>query len=325
MTTKGKQSEVGEERPTQKSIKDVDDIVDNVLGSPTAPKSTLPKEPEEDLGDAPEEEGLEKEPENEEDLEQPKETPKKDGEDTDEESEDVVPLSKHKKILEKLQRRIDQKTAEVESLKTAESQKTRTPEEKLQGLSTQELNELRENVQDAIIDAKVTAKTEGTDMSDRLTELRNLNRSIEENIKSAPSRFAQKQLSHLEDMTETVKDLDPQIVDRKGELWETAKRVYQRMPSLQRSETGQAEALAIAAEYYVEKKSFESGRERTSTLQRKVSTLQKKTSLDGKRHNADSEQVSRRALKDKAIRGTYDDKLAYVRNTLVPDEFLNIG
>lgn len=321
MTLKGKQTEVGEEKPTQKSMKDVEDLVDDVLDSPSAPKSTLPKEPEkEDLTEAKEEDGLEEKGEESSEEEEPK----KDDEETEDDKEDVVPISKHKKILEKLQRRIDQKTAEVESLKASESQKARTPEQKLQGLSTQELNELRENVQDAIIDAKVAAKTEGTDMSARLTELRNLNRSIEESIKSAPARFAQKQLTHLDDMAETVKDLDPQIVNRKGELWETAKRVYQRMPSLQRSETGQAEALAIAAEYYVERKSFESGKERTSTLKREVSTLKKRTSLDGKRHNADSDQVSRRAMKEKAIRGTYDDKLAFIKNTLVPDEFLNV-
>lgn len=319
MSTKGKTSEVGEDRPTEKTNQKLEDLVSDVLDSPAAPpKSTLEKEPEEDLKQD-EEEDLGEEPDAPKEEEE--DAPKKETQEEDE----VVPASKHKKVLEKMQKRIDQLVAEREAQKASESSKAKTQDEKLAALNNHELTELRDNVEEAIIDAKVTAKTDGTDMTDRLAELRTLKRSIESTIKTAPVRFNEKQVSHLNEMAETVKDIDPDVVDRKGELWETAKRIYSRMPSLHSSETGQAEALAIATEYYLEKKTLEGGKERSSTLQRKVESLKKKTSLDRKVHVANADSVSTSKMREKAIRGTYDDKLSFIKNTLVPDEYFSEG
>jgi len=106
-------------------------------------------------------------------------------------------------------------------------------------------------VEEAIIDAKVTSKTEGTDLSQKVQELRSLKRAIDQTIKTAPQRFVSRQLQHLETMVEEVKSIDPAVVNKKGELWDTAIRIYQRMPSLQKSETGQAEAFHVFSPFLV--------------------------------------------------------------------------
>lgn len=321
MVTKGKASEVGETSPTDKSKEVLDNLVGDVLGTPAPQpdsKETLDQEPEQGLEEE-QQEGLEDEQSEESD--QLDESDEADQDDQSEEDEDVVPASKHKKVLEKMQKRIDKLVAERESARIKEQETAKTPEQKLASLSVEELSELRENVDESIMDAKVSAKVDGTDVSERLSELKALKKSIDQTVKDLPKRFQAKQLDHLNKMAETVKEIDPGVVEQKGELWNTAVRVYQRMPSLQRSETGQAEALAIAAEYYLEQKSFQGSREKANTLSRRVNKLKAKTALDSKNRVANQADTSQRKLRDKALKGTYDDKLAFVK-TLVPDEFI---
>lgn len=325
MATKGKASEVGETKPTENTEKTMDALVDDVLGSP-------------DAGLDKKEDGLNEEVEKaeeqaSEDIENQAEEPETeqgeaDGEEADPENaadpqdDDVVPASKHKKVLDKMQKRIDQLVAERESIKAKEQASAKTQDEKLAHLTIQELGQLRDNVEDSILDAKVAAKVEGTDTAARVNELKELKDSIDQAVKAAPQRFAQKQMTYLTDMAESVKEIDPEVVNQQGELWETAKAVYQSMPSLQRSETGQAEALALAAQYYVEKKDLQGGREKASTLSRQVTNMKRKTSLDRKVSTANADKIAASKLKDKAKNGTYYDKLAFIHDTLVPDEFL---
>lgn len=318
--SKGKQSEIGENQPTEKSGFEMESLVDDVLGE--QPKSEeQPKE--EELTDV--SEGLE-----EEEVQEEEKTPDEDSTDQEEEEskesegldEDVVPKSKYEKTLEKMQKRIDQLTAERKAAQNQENSSKQTQEQKLQSLSNAELEELADNVDDAILDAKVAQKTEGEDMSSKINELKTLKKQIASTMKNAPQRFQQKQLSHLKDMIETVKEVDPGITNMKGDLWNIAKAVYTRMPSLHNSETGQAEALALATEHYVALKSGETGKKKVNELSRKVTDLKRKTSLDVKNRNGDANVVTKRNLRDKAIKGTYDDKLAFVKNTLVPDDFL---
>lgn len=326
MATKGKASEVGAEQPTEKSMGNIEDLVSNVLDAPApAPKSTLEKKEEEGLEEEASTQDLAEETKEEtsnEAGEQAEETAHDAGDSED--SEDVVPASKHKKALEKMQKRINDLTQKVRSQEAAEMGKEKTQDERLESLSVVELNELRDNVDESIMDAKVASRVDGTDNTDRIQELRNLKRSIDRTIKSVPERFQSKQLAHLEDMIQVVKEVDPAVEGKAGELWNTAIRIYQKMPSLQRSETGQAEALATAAEYYLERQSQGADRERASTLSQKVSSLKKKTSLDGKTRQANVEQVSSKKAKEKAVQGTYYDKLDFIK-TLVPDDFLSPG
>lgn len=316
---KGKNSEVGETQPTENSKKDIDDLVSDVLGAPEdAPNLEKQEEVTEDTTD---QDTAEETTQDSEESEEASEDSEEESEETSEEDEDVVPASKHQKALEKMQKRIDALTQKLKANEAKEQSQAKTQDEKLAQLSVSELNELRENAEEAIIDAKVSAKTDGTDVAARVNELKELRRAIDRTITEAPKRFQSKQISHLNEMLQEVKEIDPSVVEMKGELWETAKRVYSRMPSLHTSETGQAEALAIATEYFLERQTAKAGREQTSNLSKKVANLKRKTSLEGKTRVANSEQVSHKKIRDKAVKGDYFDKLNFVK-TLVPDEFL---
>ncbi len=323
MSTKGKTSEVGENQPTEKSLENIESLVDDVLDVPAqAPKSTLEKSDaglEEVEEDETEEQSGEAKDQEEASEETSEETPeKKDVEDS--EDEDVVPKSKHKKALENMQKRIDNLVKEREALREKEQSQAKTQDEKLAALSVDELGELRENVEDSIIDAKVSAKTDGEDVTARLQELKELKRAIDRTVKDAPNRFQKKQVDHFNAVAqEVVKDI-PSNEDQQ-EVLEIAKRIFNRSNSMMKSETGQAEALAMAAEHFLEKKSLETGREQNSSLSKKVARLKQKTALDSKNRNANVETQTSRNMRDKAIKGTYYDKLDFVKS-LVPDEFL---
>lgn len=315
MTTKGQASEIGENTPTEKSKMDLTSLVDEVVGEPAPSTETEVKVTDADPT-APEE-GLEAEI-----SETPESTAEPEGDkEATSEDDDVIPKSKYEKVRQKMQERIDSLTAKLKD-RDSEANQPKTQEEKLEILSAHELNELRENIDDALLDAKVSAKVDGSDQTKRIEELRLLRRNVEKTARTAPERFMKAQVKHLEQMVAEVKDIDPAIVERKGDLWKTAANIYQRMPSLHRTETGQAEALAIATEYFLEKKQMDSGRARTSDLQQKVSFLKKKTALDSKTLSVDQAIQSGKKLRDKAKHGSYYDKLDFVK-TLVPDDFLS--
>lgn len=330
---KGNKSDIGETSPTDKTLGNLDSMVDDVIpnhvhSSLNKEEVGLDEEKKEELKDESEEtEDTEdtqddKEGDSEDDADSGDESgDDSDSEDDSVEDEDVVPKSKLKKIQDKMQKRIDSLVAEreAEKLKTQSEAKTQT--QKLEQLSVQELNELRDNVDESIMDAKVEAKVDGTDVSAKLAELKELKRNIESTSKNLPQVFAKKQATHLSKMIETVKEIDPNVAEQRGDLWEVAKNIYGRMPSLQSSETGQAEALAMATEYYVERKSIEGGRDKVKSLSKKVSNLKKKTALDSNARKGNQQQVSSKKLRDKAVRGDYYDKLSFV-GSLVPDDYL---
>lgn len=330
MTTKGNVSDIGANAPTENSKLNIDKLVDNVLDAPVTKENSArvkgePRNEPEQSTDALQDELTSTEEDSDETSTE--ETSDESATEDDDDSsatddEDVIPASKHRKTLEKMQKRIDAIVAENKALRAKQESAT-TQESKLEALSDKELMELRDNVDEAIMDAKVSAKVDGTDMTAKINELKSLKKSIDSTVKNAPQRFQEKQMNNLRSMMDEVKDIDPEIVNMKGELWNTLKNVYQRTPSLHSSETGPAEALALATEYYLEKRSQNSGREKASTLSKKVATLKRKTTLDSKTINANQADISSKKLRDKAIRGTYWDKLEYVSKTLVPDEFLH--
>lgn len=316
-------SEIGESGATDETRSKIDSLVDEVVGG----SAQTPLEDNQDglkTKDKPEDEIEEEsgETETEEEVSSDDSDESKDSDEDEHSDEDVMPASKVKKMQEKMQKRIDALTAEREAFREQAESQAKTQEQKLELLSTKELQELSENVDDAIMDAKVAQKVDGEDMTKRITELKELKRAIKHNITEAPKKFAKRQLEHFQKMAETVKEIDPEVMSNKGELFGIAQRIYQRSVSLQRSETGQAEALAMAAEYYLDRKSLENGRSHNKDLSKKVSELKRKTALDGKTRTANADQVSQRKIRDKAVKGDYYDKLNFVQS-LIPDDFLH--
>lgn len=315
---KGMSSNVGENSPTDETNKTIDALVDEALGTSKAPEQA-DKGLEDKEDDASESENLESSEGDEVEGDV-------DSEDSDasEEEEEVVPRSKHQKALEKQQRRIDELTNKIRQFEAKEQKKPETQAEKLEALGQNDLEELLDNTTDAIAEAKYQAKADGTDVSKKLEELQSLRRNIRQTMKDAPNRFVNKQTAVLDSVIAEVKDLDPSVTDRKGELWNTALRIYQSSPSLQKTVTGQGEAMRLAAEHFLSLRQSAQGLEKNSELTKKVNRLKQKTTLDGNVRKGNEQALQQRKVKDKAIGGTYDDKLAFVK-TLVPDEFIQVG
>ena len=308
---------MGESSPTDETKQTIDSLVDDVLESKKAPEQA--------------DKGLESEPESEleqEDAEeQESDAPEAEGDSKDsgdEAEEEVVPKSKHHKALEKQQRRIDELTNKIRQMEAKEHKKPETQQERLEALSLNDLEDLLDNTTDAIAEAKYAAKAEGVDVSKKVEELQALRRNIRQTVKDAPNRFSRKQTEVLDTVIAEVKELDPAVENRKGDLWSLALKIYQSSPSLQRTITGQGEAMRLAAEHLLSIRQSAQGLEKNSELTRKVNKLKQKTNLDGNVRKGNEQVIQQKKVKDKAVNGTYDDKLAFVK-TLIPDDFIQLG
>lgn len=310
---KGNVSNVGEESATDETKNTVDSLVDDVLGSKKAP------EPNDGLEEKDESDG---EPESLEGEESDEAQDKGSSED-ESEDEEVIPKSKHNKVLEKQQRRIDELTNKIRQFEAKADKKPETQSEKLEALSQDDLEELMDNTTDAIAEAKYQAKVEGVDVSRKLEELQSLRRSVRQTIKDAPTRFGRKQTEVLDSVIAEVKELDPRVSERKGDLWNMAIRIYQSSPSLQKTITGQGEAMRLAAEHILAVRQSAQGLEKNSDLSRKVNRLKQKTTLDGNVRKGNEVAIQNRKIRDKAINGTLTDKMNFVK-TLIPDDFLQV-
>lgn len=316
MELKGKSSNVGENSPTDETKQHIDSLVDDALESKKAPeqadKGLSQKEEEE-----PESEGLEGEE---------SESPESDGEseESSESEEEVVPQSKHKKALEKQQKRIDELTNKIRQYEAREQKKPETQQERLEALNQNELEELLDNTTDAIAEAKYAAKVEGVDVSKKLEDLQALRRAVRQTIKESPNRFVNKQTAILDSVIAEVKELDPEVFEKKGKLWNLALRIYSSSPSLQKTVTGQGEAMRLAAEHLLAIQQSSQGLDKVSDLSKKVNRLKQKTTLDGNVRRGNEQVIQNRKVKEKAINGTYDDKMAFVK-TLIPDDFLSVA
>lgn len=312
--TKGNASNVGEESATDETKNTVDSLVDDVLGSKKAP------EPNDGLEEKDESDG---EPESLEGEESDEAQDKGSSEDESEDEEEVIPKSKHNKVLEKQQRRIDELTNKIRQFEAKADKKPETQLEKLEALSQDDLEELMDNTTDAIAEAKYQAKVEGVDVSRKLEELQSLRRSVRQTIKDAPTRFGRKQTEVLDTVIAEVKEIDPLVTSRKGDLWNMALRIYQSSPSLQKTITGQGEAMRLAAEHILAVRQSAQGLEKNSDLSRKVNRLKQKTTLDGNVRKGNEVAIQNRKIRDKAINGTLTDKMNFVK-TLIPDDFLQV-
>jgi len=105
--------------------------------------------------------------------------------------------------------------------------------------------------------------------------------------------------------TEMAKTVDQQA----WEIIEDAQNIYQRTPSLQKSVTGQAEALLLAAEKA--KSAPKSTKVVDKDAKRAINKLKKKTSLDGKVLKSDMSKRNVQQLKKKARAGDDSHKLDF--------------
>ena len=118
----------------------------------------------------------------------------------------------------------------------------------------------------------------------------------------------------IPDLQEVFPDVVDQIQSGKGDLVTTAKSIFNRSVSMQKSVTGWAEAFSLAFEHSKNAPVVKSD----SSLKRRLNNLKKKTALSGKTSKADERRVTGRKLYDKAKAGDLDDKDKYVMSEILP-------
>jgi hypothetical protein len=317
------EKELGEEEKAQEQTRE-SALKDSLLKSLDLEADIPPEEKPE--------EGKEKEVEGKEDEDKDPDGEKEESEEKAEGEDEVIPRSKHEKIVEKQERRINQLTARLNQLegKVAREEpeaKKDSDTDRLEKMTTDQLKTLKRNV-------RVAQAREVED--EKLNELVDLELKIDEAITNAPQRFVSKQVALYNDAAQEIIDSEdiPDIDKAAPEIRAIAVDIYGRYPKLQRIEEGQAMALRMAAEHYKAINKLSSGkeadREKSQELKQKLNTLKRKTGLDGTGVKGTSKAEDISKLREKAGRGAeHKDKLALVMEdpafaieSLIPKEYL---
>lgn len=262
-------------------------------------------------------EEVEEEKEEESEQTEPEKT-----EDKNEEDEDLVPKSK-------MQKRIDEITAERKKLEARLAKLEREKEEakpkedddlrQLESKSEDELRSLKRQVR--ILQAKNSQDDQ------KLGELVDLEEKIDRTMASAPQRFQGSQILRFQ---EAVRESSAEIEDFDkvaNDIGEYAKNIFQKSPSLQKSVMGQADAWNLAVEHYKELSKISAGKSKETELKRELNTLKKKVSVDVGTQKKASEETNEEKLYRKAKYGGSRDKEEFIKskinvNQLVDSEFL---
>lgn len=230
------------------------------------------------------------------------------------EDEVMIPKSK-------VQARIDRLTAENKRLKAEQESKAinKAAEEnanvddqtkQLRAMSAQELEALKDQVDDAKFDARTAKDTK------KLAELKSLERKIDDTIRTAPLRFSQAQTRaynrKADELAQGVSPKDLEIAAPK--IVEMARQIYQRYPKLQSDVEGQAIALEIAADKYKELSKFTLTKGSVNNLKSQVNTLKKKTSLATNQSKSTGDSQVLDTIRRTASGGTTRDKLNLVKS-----------
>lgn len=258
-----------------------------------------------------EEEVEEPEVEDEEDEEEESEE-----EESAKEDEEVVPKSKHDKILKRMERRLDSMNSELQEAREKASKKSSSFEDRLESMS---LNELRDNYKDITI-AIAQNKSNGQDLSpEQISKLVDAQYKVQDAMNSFKDRFWNKQTRNLERILPDIEDLAPdfkkQWTKGRGKFLDIGMDIFRNSPSFKNSETGLAEAFGLAMRYVGQ---GQGNKGDSRFLKRQVGNLKRKTSLSGRTLKPDMTKDRRQKSFKKAVNGSKDDKAAWVHDEILP-------
>lgn len=301
-------------------------LLGDLANSDVVNESEMVQESESDQPDPEEKEGEgneDKEPEEPEETEESEQDEDQDKED-EEELEDVIPKSKHEKILEKLERRIDNVVAENKVLKERQESSAKKADDpdlaKMENMSEKELDSLIDQVEDAKFDAM---RSEDRDQYKRLVEV---GKKAQKVMRDAPQRYQQKQQESIQRAVNQIQSDDgiENVEEAAPKIKEIAEKIFSEFPqNLRSTPEAQGTAYTLAAEHYkelVNAKPSSGKKSDSDKYKRQVNNLKKKTSLDGKTKKGDVKKVNLRKLKAKAKDGDEYDKLGYFVNSGIIDE-----
>jgi hypothetical protein len=262
----------------------------------------------------------EQEEQQDEEQQEQKETEQE--EQTDDDGE-VIPKSKHEKIIKSMERRIDSLATKIKQQESREIASTSTDSERarLEKMSDSELQAVKRQVR--------VAQARETDDA-KLAQLVDLELKIDDVQAKAPVRFQSRQQQlYLAKAEEISSDPDLDHTKAAPEILKLAKDIYARYPKFQSLEEGQALALELAANHYKEINKFSTGKDKVAELKRQNNTLKRKTTLDATSSKGVASKVNQARLQAKAYgsQSTYD-KEEFVRDdprfnvdALIPDVF----
>lgn len=216
------------------------------------------------------------------------------------------------KRIEKLLRDKRELEARLSKLE-AQSEKSSDPDkEKLQSMNSDELREVKRKVR--------LAQIQNAADESKVAELMELEDKIDATIQSLPGRFNERQVARF---NEAVASTDIDNLDSvKGKIFEQAKLIYGMMPEIHSSEHGQARAWQLAVEHFKSLSRLSKGKTQVTELERKVNNLKKKVSLDSTVQKGNSKMNDDARAYKKALSGSEDDKLNFLRKKVDTDQFL---
>ena len=248
----------------------------------------------------------------------------------DDDDEELIPKSKFKKTIEKMQKRIDKLVADSHKEKPAAT--SADPDiARLEKMSVEKLQSTKEAVRKEIRETtRKLAKGEDVDEK-RLDDLEDLADKIDEAAKTFSSRLHRKQVTLYNEVADEIAN-DPEIEnldEAAPEIKKIAEGIYNEYPKLKSSEEGQAMALRLATDHWKLKKTFSIGKSKADNLRKSHKRLLRKTTLDSNVIKGDQKKTGLKALKERAGKGsTMEDKHAFIKESpefnidaLIPSEF----
>ena len=310
MAIKTKEQTAEETQHEKQETSEKRENLESDLSSDIAKTLDLPTDKEEEEEEK-EESSEEKEEEEESEDSEEEESEEKADEAEEEEEDDLIPRSKVDKRFAKLTAAIKARDDKIDSLEN-QANESKDPEiQKLEAMSQEQLERTIDNIEASKFDA--IADGDKGKHQQLVTLGRNANRILRE----APMKFEAKQSAlYKKAAAEIESDEDiPDVTKAAPEIMDIAKEIYGSSKSLQKEETGQAEALHLATRHWKEMNKLSVGKSEVRDQKRATNKLKKKTSLAGKTLSGDIGKKALRKTKEKAHSSDagFEDKVSYAR------------
>ena len=261
---------------------------------------------DEELLDIPDEDLTEEGIARKRELEEDPSKAKKKG-DEEEEEEQLIPKSKHEKIVKKLERRIKSETRKAKTAKH-DAPAADPVIARLEKMSDSELMAAKRKCRKAQLKAQSKIDKGDEKGETELEDMLELEEQIEQVRRDAPAKFHRQQAVLMQEKLEEIHD-DDEIEDPEAaepEIIAIAKQIFQSKKSLQGLVDGQAMAIEYAIEKYKLLGQAKSSTKKTRYLKQKVNKFKRKTNLDTNKFKRSKDETPSQKLKDlrsKAFRG----------------------
>jgi hypothetical protein len=235
-----------------------------------------------------------------------------------EEDEELIPKSKFQKRLDEMTREKRVLEVRLKALEEKSSQDVKPYDEdlaKLEKMNDAELQSLQRQVRLSQIKS---ANDEVT-----LNKLLDLEEKITAVRTTSPQRFEKTQISKFNEAVSMSSTEVPNFDKAQKDIFAIAKNLYDATPELHKSVNGQARAWTLAVEHYKVLSQSQAGKSKAEEAERSMNSLKKKvSSVTGVKKSSSTDTIDAKLFKN-AKGGTYNDKLAFIKNRFKTDETMD--